>query len=488
MAEVTYEAFVAQTDAIGAGAPPVYLVHGDDYRVEEVCESLVAQLVGGGPRDLLVDRLQGGDEAIHQAIDQLNTFALLADRKIVVLPDARFFFGKQNTAAILESARKAFDKDEKRRAALHVLKYLALKGLTPADAETRQVLSADLSKTAEDAKWVDALLGYCREHDLSPPSGDGSPVERLVGALEKGFPKGHVLIITAETVDKRKSIYKTIAEQGTVIDCRVPRGDRAADRKVQAQALADTADRLMSASGKTLAPDARKLLSDRVGCDLRQYAAAVEKLITYTGERNKITAGDVRQLVPRTRQEPIYALTSAVAEGNSAEAVRLLRQMVADEMIHPLQAMAAVANQVRRLIVARQFIDSPASRGWRRDMAYPGFAQQILPALVSWQTQLDDGLAAVMAQSLVPDRSGAPLAQTRKGFPAELKPAKNPKSPFPAYQLLKNAGAFSMDALMDAMDELAAADVVSKSQGGMDTAPLEKVIFAMASPEGRPKP
>lgn len=484
MAELTYEAFLSCNDGSASFQSPVYLIHGDGYRTEDICERLLAHLVAGGSRDLMVDRMEGSDDVVHHAVDHLNTFALLAERKIVVLPDARFFFGKQDVCTILESAQKAYKNDQMRKAGLHLMKYMALKEMHPDEAgsDMHKALAADNPGAAGDTAWVDDLLTYCREHAIPIPKGDDSPVERLERALEKGFPAGHVLIITAESVDKRKSIYKTIAGHGIVIDCRLPKGDRMADRKVQEQALAETADRLLSASGKTMPPDARKLLNDRIGCDLRLYAGSIEKLITYSGERTKITAADIQHLVPHTRQDPIYTLTTAVAERKAAEAVLLLRRMVSEEMIHPLQALAAISNQIRRLVVAREFIDSAGGRGWRSDLPYPVFTQQIMPALTAFQSNLDGAIAAVAASEETAENRGAAKARGKSGFPAELLPARNPKSPFPTYQLLKHASAFTMDALVAAMGALAAADWELKSQGGPDTAPLEKVIFTIAAP------
>ncbi|MFH1981051.1 MAG: DNA polymerase III subunit delta [Pseudomonadota bacterium] len=485
MAELSYEAFLSRTDGAALPESPVYLVHGDGYRTEDICGRLLKRLVGDGSRDYMVERLEGADDVLNQALEHLNTFALLAGRKIVMLPDARFFLGKQDAGPLLLSAQKAYKNDQKRKAGLHLMKYMALTDMSPDDddSDTRQALTKAISGATGDAAWVDDLLAYCRENAISPPSGEDSPLARLECAVEKGFPSGNVLIITAERVDKRKSLYKAIADNGTIIDCRLPAGDRMADRKVQEQALSDTAERLLKASGKTLAPDARKILNDRIGCDLRLYAGNLEKLITYSGERATITAADVRHLVSRTRQEPIYALTTALAERNAPEAVLLLRRMMADEMIHPLQALAAISNQVRRLIVAREFIDSSYGRGWRTDLPYPVFTQQIMPALLAFQDHLDDALAAVETPAAATEKKAPPKRRGKSGFPAELQPARNPKSPFPVYQLVKHASAFTMADLVSAMGALAAADGDLKSQGGgLDSAPLEKVIFAIAAP------
>lgn len=484
MAELSYEAFLNALDGDTSPKAPVYLIHGDDFRTEEVCNRLVTRLVGDGNRDLMVERLEGGDEVLHRAVSQLNTYALLAGRKIVVLPDARFFFGKQDTRSVMESAFSAYQKDQKRKAALHVVSTLALKGMTTADtdAETRQALAAELSEAAAtDTAWIDDLLDYCREHGIQPSAGDASPVDRLTDAIDKGFPPGHVLIITAERIDKRKAVYKRIGERGVIVDCRLPTGDRMADRKVQAQALAATADRMLATHGKTLAPAARKMLEDRTGFDLRRYAANIEKLIIYVGDRSTIAAEDVRHLVSRTRQDPIYALTAAVAERKAPEAVMCLRRLMTDEVIHPLQALAAIANQVRRLIVARQFIDADGGRTWRADLPYQSFVRQTLPALQAFQEDLDKSFALAAAAGAV-DSDGKGRGKKQTAFPAALKPARNPKSPFPAYQQLKQASGFTMAELVAAVAELADGDAEMKRQGGQGAGPLERVIMAIAAP------
>ena len=47
-------------------------------------------------------------------------------------------------------------------------------------------------------------------------------------AIAKGFPDGHHLIITTSLVDRRRRLFQALKENGMVIDCSVPGGERKA--------------------------------------------------------------------------------------------------------------------------------------------------------------------------------------------------------------------------------------------------------------------
>ena len=475
MPGIRYDEFMEGLEASNVEDFSVFLIHGEEYLTANACDRLIDVLIGDGSRTLNVERLEGGDEIILDALDRLNTYALLADRKIVVLPDVRFFFGKEDAGKLLDKARAAHGNDEFRKGALHLMKYMSLTDATYEDmaAGRREELAAAKPDLKPDDGWLDDLLSYGRQNDMSP-SADGSPIRRLAEAVEKGFPKQHYLIVTAETVDKRKTIYKQMTTAGTVVNCHVPKGDRRADRQEQASVMKEQMDAVLQRHGKAMDAGARKLLFERVGFDLRTCMGNLEKLVAFSGSRRTITADDVAQVVTRTRHEPIYELTNAVTDRDAAGAIAHLTAMLEDDTLHPLQALAAISNQVRRLLVAREFLDSDLGRSWRQGMPFPAFKQHVLPSLEMFQNNLAESVAALGADSEHPNgqQGGMKLAP-------DLLPARNPKSPFPAYQTMKKASRFSLEELIGAMAALERADRDLKSQGVPAKLALEALILNM---------
>jgi len=66
------------------------------------------------------------------------------------------------------------------------------------------------------------------------------------------------------------------------------------------------------------------------------------------GERREITAEDVAAVLTRTKKDPLYELTNAVTDRDWEKSFFFLASLLAGD-IHGLQALAAIANQVRKL-------------------------------------------------------------------------------------------------------------------------------------------
>jgi DNA polymerase-3 subunit delta len=78
----------------------------------------------------------------------------------------------------------------------------------------------------------------------------------------------------------------------------------------------DSARELLAARGKRMSSGAWEVLGRKTGVQLRNAMAALEKLITYTGERKTIEVSDVEEVISRTREDKVFDLTAALAEKN----------------------------------------------------------------------------------------------------------------------------------------------------------------------------
>ena len=74
------------------------------------------------------------------------------------------------------------------------------------------------------------------------------------------------------------------------------------------------------------------MLHEMTGFDLRTFSGNLEKLVDYVGARQEITAADVEAVLNRTRQDPIYELTGALADRNPEQALFFLDSLLADGM------------------------------------------------------------------------------------------------------------------------------------------------------------
>jgi DNA polymerase-3 subunit delta len=80
--------------------------------------------------------------------------------------------------------------------------------------------------------------------------------------------------------------------------------------------------------GSALEVDAARELADALGADMMLMASEMEKLILYTGERRRITLGDVETMVLGAKQRSLYELTDAISAKDRPRALALLQGLL----------------------------------------------------------------------------------------------------------------------------------------------------------------
>jgi DNA polymerase-3 subunit delta len=80
--------------------------------------------------------------------------------------------------------------------------------------------------------------------------------------------------------------------------------------------------------GSALEVDAARELADALGSDLMLMASELEKLVLYTGERQRITLGDVETMVLGAKQRSLYELTDAISAKDRPRALALLQGLL----------------------------------------------------------------------------------------------------------------------------------------------------------------
>jgi DNA polymerase-3 subunit delta len=487
MAEITYPQLKAHLKGAGPPGegvpPPVTLIFGEELFVRHAFDAILAHLLPSMQESINFEPLDGATVNLADVVARLNTYALLAGTKVVAVKDARVFHGKEDAPKLLESARGAHAQGDLPKAARALLGALAQLGLALADFQ-RPVRGAQLpagwDPGAEDG-WIDELLAHCTENQMAVPAA-ADPARLLEEALLRGFPPGNHLVLTVDSADRRRTLFKAIDRQGLIIDCSVPKGERKADHEAQEAALSQQLKAVLDPCGKTMGRPAFEALREKTGFDPGVFTNNLRLLIEYTGARREITAADVEAALPRTKKDPIFELTNAVADRQAEACLRLLGSMLSGE-IHPLQALAAVANQVRRLLLAKDFTASTAGAAWRTGCPFPQFQKSVLPALVESDRQLLERLTAWEQAHSGEEGGGAKKKKTK--IASDLVLAKNPGNAYPIYQLLKKSDGFTRAELLEAFPRLAEADVQLKSSPLNPRLILERLIWQIC---GGPAP
>ncbi|MFP4476569.1 MAG: DNA polymerase III subunit delta [Desulfatibacillaceae bacterium] len=458
---------------------PVYLLFGDEMLVKQAFGLLLDAMVPKDQQSLNYEPLYGSDDPVGAVLEAMDTYPMFPATKVVAWHDTRVFTSRQDTAKLVARAREAWEEEDAKKAANSILAFLSIHGLSLDDISGSDPGAAVASAAGIDnpGDWVADVIDHCRENNMAVPAG-ADEAQALADAVERGFPEGNHLVLTADLVDRRKKLYKLVADKGVVIECAVPQGERKADRDAQQEVLAGTRDKVLRDRGKTMDQPAFRALVERTGADVRSFVTNLEKLALYAGDREKITVADVEKMIGRTREDPIFELTNAVFDKDAGAALVLVRRLL-DNNLYPLQILAALANQTRRMLAARMFLDGPDGRVFTQGTPYPRFSSAVMPLV----KRHDEALLA----RVVEWEGGREEAETG-GKKGRGKKAKKPttdlllagssKSPYPVYQTLLRASRFTTGELTALVQSLVEADRRLKRSGTDAAVTLERVILA----------
>ncbi len=431
---------------------PVYLVVGERFLCQQAAGELVEHLLPDQrQRASCLTQLDGDQEEPGQTLNQLRTFSLFGGRRVIKVTDSRLLFSKVVGKTLWERAMQGQENNDTTAAGRCLRQFLELEGLSGAELLE---LSASawqgqlgFARPSGDLGWIPDLAGSVPVGGVSK-GGGGDVAELYMAALREGLPGGNILILTAEAADKRKKLYKCIAEVGVVLDLTVDGSSGRAAEKVRTEVLEGLVKKTMAELGKTIEPKALAVLLERVGFHPVAATLESEKLALFAGERQAITVADINEVVGRTREEAIFELNEAVANQDLGAAL-LIAGRLREGGTHPLAIIAALRNHLRKLLVIRslQELDNPTYS--------VGFSPQSFES--------------------------AYLDRLKKSRTTPL-PKDLPSHPYALYMLFKKAEKFSLRRLTGALSELLETEYRLKSSGLPEKLLLDELLLRLLRP------
>ncbi|MCJ7615796.1 MAG: hypothetical protein MUO43_04590, partial [Desulfobacterales bacterium] len=213
--------------------------------------------------------------------------------------------------------------------------------------------------------------------------------------------------------------------------------------------------------------------------DLRTFANNLEKLISFVGDRKKITIEDVQNVLKRTKSDPIYELTNAISERNTEDTLFFLDSLFSSEF-HYLQIFTAITNQIRKLLIVKEFVESPYGREWHAGIQYNKFRTSIMLAIQEHDSvllkQLEDWENIISKDETSNNKKKGKSKKSRLNT-TDLLIAKNPNNPYPVFKLFTNSERFTKEELLGSIEYMNKADLRLKSTGQNPNLVLEDVIF-----------
>ena len=372
-------------------ASPCYLIYGDEeYLVKDAFDKIISLVLPGGSSDLNLFYFDEENEDVDSICESILTPPLIPGGKVVVVKNSSLFHSK-----------------------------------TILPDRTGKVV-----KKLEDNQFEDM-----------EQSKEGPRV--LVDVLTSGIPESNCLILTANySVDRRKKLFKAISDVGVVLGFSRVKGERR-----QKKLLTDIAEELFAGKRKKLSAEAFWTLERKTGFNLREFRGALEKLITYTGDRSLIEEKDVEDVIGKTKEDSIFDLTTALAEKNIEKSLLTLKDLL-DQGVHYLMILTMVTREIRLLLHAKIFIRSERLASFYPAMDYNRFRDTVYPEIKEWTNQSGKEKGGLASQH-----------------------------PYVIYNALKNSGRFSYEELLKHLGALVDVDLALKTTGKNPKLAIERFFI-----------
>lgn len=136
----------------------------------------------------------------------------------------------------------------------------------------------------------------------------------------KTFPASAILVFVEQEIDKRNRLYKTVRSIGTVCEMN---GLDEKNLKIWAASL-------LQKNGKKIRESDLVYLFEKSGTNMELLTQEIEKLSSFTGERDIITRSDINEICTTQVVSRIFLMIDQLAVGNTASALRLYHDLLAN--------------------------------------------------------------------------------------------------------------------------------------------------------------
>jgi DNA polymerase-3 subunit delta len=357
---------------------PVYLLFGERYLCARAAKDLLHHLLSDENKEAVL-KIDGENENVSDTMNKLRTFSLFGTRQVIMVSDSRLFHSKAVGKSIWNNAKKAFARDDQQKTRDYLAQLAALGGLSPQD--TLADLSAGQWKTKlgfpRPSDWNWAAKIEIPEFIPQESATDGASL--VAQTVENGIPPSNHLIIIAETIDKRKKLFKLLDEKGVIIDLAVDTSLSAAGQKEQAVVIRGLIGDVFTEMDKRPSGRVVDMIIERTGFHPVAAVRETEKLCLYADGSPVVTAEDVETVTSMTREDALFELNEAFAVRNISRSLLLLQRLL-KAGIHPLAVVATLRNLIRKLLFLRSLQDLSNPR-YQPGQQFNGFKSGYLPQI-----------------------------------------------------------------------------------------------------------
>lgn len=278
----------------------LYLLYGDDEYFRNFYKNKLRDALISEDDLMNLTEFSGKDVDVNSIMDTARTIPFLAERRVVVVSGSELFNPKSK------------------------------KGLDDSDDE-----DADESKdeNASDTKKKN------KDYGLSDFLAE--------------IPETTVLIFNEDSVKRNSKLFKACEKYGYV-SCfeKIKENDAQGIKKLEGYIL-----QKLKRENKNITYGAMRTLIERTGTDLRTVFIELDKLISYTMDRDSITEDDVKALIPERIEDKVFEMIECISARNQKRALDLYYDLLKKKEA-PVKILSLIERHYHQLYVVKNLSGS----------------------------------------------------------------------------------------------------------------------------------
>ena len=189
--------------------------------------------------------------------------------------------------------------------------------------------------------------------------------DRLEEVIEN--PGSNLLILVVDSWASNTRLYKRVEKHGFQIRCDVPTTSAKSKKPDNKRICSWLVERAEQTHGFKLPAKGASLLVDLCDCEFGRMDQELQKLALYA-EKSKVTVDQVASVVGGWRTRTMWDAIAAACDGETAEALRLLDQLLKSGE-HPLALFGQLSWSLRRYSLATEIVLRQVRQQKRPDLS-----------------------------------------------------------------------------------------------------------------------
>ena len=197
----------------------------------------------------------------------------------------------------------------------------------------------------------------------------GTPPERFTDHIES-LPDTTCILFRERDIDKRSRLYKKVAKIGYICEMKHPTPGE----------LSRWAAQYLAKSGKKITASTMDYFLICTGNDMENIRNELDKLISYTAERDVVERADVETVTTVAVTNRIFTMVEAITNRRTAEAMQLYEDLLALKE-PPMRILFLIAKQFNQLLEVREMSSAGLDRNtMAAELKVPAFVAGKLEA------------------------------------------------------------------------------------------------------------